>query len=280
MADDNNLDLSQLTVQLLSAYLANNVVAREDLADLIATTRHALSGEIRPVADPTPEFVPAVSVRKSLASPDHIISLVDGRPYKTLKRHLARHGLTPSEYRARYSLPKDYPMVAKAYSEQRRATAARIGLGNRSKPGPIPPESAAAAPTGAPSVKPSTAPKASKARKTLRIKVGNQAEAKPGATSKAAATRTASEKAPVPSPRKSRKKAVSDTAEQVPPSLDPASNAAPVNSPPEKTRRAPAKASVLKSTEGAQAEILEATPPSTSKRKPGRPRKAKDAPAV
>jgi predicted transcriptional regulator len=79
------------------------------------------------------EYTPAVSVRKSLASKDHIISMVDGKPYKTLRRHLATHGMTPEEYRERYNLKPDYPMVAESYSESRRAMAKKIGLGR--KPG-------------------------------------------------------------------------------------------------------------------------------------------------
>src|SRR3546814_16633205 len=77
------------------------------------------------------EFVPAVSIRKSLASRDAIISLIDGKPYKTLKRHLSSHGLSIAEYRARYNLPASYPMVAPAYSEHRRNVANRLGLGQR-----------------------------------------------------------------------------------------------------------------------------------------------------
>jgi predicted transcriptional regulator len=76
---------------------------------------------------------PAVSVRKSLASKDHIISMIDGKPYKTLRRHLAGHGLTPEQYRERFGLKTDYPMVAQSYSEARRAMAKKIGLGR--KPG-------------------------------------------------------------------------------------------------------------------------------------------------
>ena len=72
-------------------------------------------------------------MRKSLASKDHIISLIDGKPYKTLRRHLAGQGLTPEEYRQRYGLKPDYPMVAETYSEARRAMAKKIGLGR--KPG-------------------------------------------------------------------------------------------------------------------------------------------------
>lgn len=139
MADTDKTDLAQLTVQLLSSYLSNNIVPREDLADLIKTTRAALSVEAP--ASPKPEYVPTVSVRKSLASAEHIISLIDGKPYKMLKRHLAQHGLTPAQYRERYNLPSDYPMTAKAYSEERRATAARIGLGSRkpiAAPTPLP----------------------------------------------------------------------------------------------------------------------------------------------
>lgn len=76
-------------------------------------------------------FEPAVSVRKSLASPDHILSMIDGRPYKTLRRHLSTHGLTPAEYRERYGLKDDYPMVAASYSAARRDMAKRIGLGRK-----------------------------------------------------------------------------------------------------------------------------------------------------
>ena len=79
------------------------------------------------------EHVPAVTVRRSLASREHIISLIDGKPYKTLRRHLATNGLTPAQYRERYGLKADYPMVAPAYSESRSAMAKTIGLGR--KPG-------------------------------------------------------------------------------------------------------------------------------------------------
>ena len=95
-----------------------------------------------------PEYTPKVSARKSLGSRDYIISMIDGRPYRTLKRHLATNGLTPDEYRARYNLKTDYPMVAPAYSESRRETAKRLGLGRKpagaalaaSEPAPAPAE--------------------------------------------------------------------------------------------------------------------------------------------
>ncbi|RYF41353.1 MAG: transcriptional regulator [Cytophagaceae bacterium] len=77
------------------------------------------------------EFIPAVSVRKSLAHRDYIVSLIDGKPYKALRRHLTMNGLTPEEYRERYGLKSDYPMVSKGYSEVRRAMAMKIGLGRK-----------------------------------------------------------------------------------------------------------------------------------------------------
>ncbi|WP_159979387.1 MULTISPECIES: MucR family transcriptional regulator [unclassified Novosphingobium] len=129
---ENQTDVAALTVQLLSAYLANNSVASEDLAGLIRTTRAALVEDTAPVAaEPeAPTYTPAVSVRKSLASPDHIISLLDGKPYKTLKRHLSANGLTPDQYRERFGLPASYPMVAPSFAAQRRE-AGRIGLGRK-----------------------------------------------------------------------------------------------------------------------------------------------------
>jgi predicted transcriptional regulator len=132
MTDADQPDYTVLTVQLLSAYVTNNMVPSADLAGLIQSTRAALVAQTSSVeAEPVPEYTPAVSVRKSLASREHLISLIDGRPYKTLKRHLASHGLTPAQYRERYGLASTYPMVAPAYSEQRREVAQRLGLGQR-----------------------------------------------------------------------------------------------------------------------------------------------------
>jgi len=134
MADNPMQNLTTLTVELLGAYLSNNMIASEDLAGLIQTTHKALAKLDAPAEEvaPAPEYTPAVSIRKSLASRDHIISLIDGKPYKTLKRHLASHGLTIAEYRARYNLPASYPTVAAAYSEHRRDVAKKLGLGRRS----------------------------------------------------------------------------------------------------------------------------------------------------
>ena len=133
MTDNDQPDLTSLTVELLSAYLSNNTVASEDLPNLITATRTALAQPAAPpaVVEDAPAFIPAVSVRKSLASPDHIISLIDGKPYKTLKRHLSSNGLTEAEYRQRYNLPASYPTVAPSYSDKRRAVAKARGFGRR-----------------------------------------------------------------------------------------------------------------------------------------------------
>ncbi len=137
MADAADNDLTSLTVDLLAAYLSSHSNVRpEDLPSLIASTHAALQGLAKPGEDPAEtslaeEHQPAVTARKSLANPDFIISMIDGKPYKTLKRHLGRHGLTPDQYRQRYNLPASYPMVAKGYSEQRRDVAKRLGLGRK-----------------------------------------------------------------------------------------------------------------------------------------------------
>ena len=140
MTEQSQPSLTELTVDLLAAFVSNNSVGAKDLPELIASNHAALAalggsgaGEAEPEPAPEPEYPPAVSIRKSLGKRDQILSMIDGKPYKTLKRHLSRHGLTPADYRARYRLPADYPMVAPAYSEQRREVAKRLGLGR--KPG-------------------------------------------------------------------------------------------------------------------------------------------------
>lgn len=150
-------DLTTLTVQLLSAYVANNTVASGDLAGLITSTRAALAGSApQATASEAPAtYEPAVPIRRSTASKDHILSLIDGKPYKTLKRHLAGHGLTPEEYRARYNLPKSYPMVAPSYSQRRREVAEQLGLGRKRVAAVVP--AAASAEQPAPAREPAQA---------------------------------------------------------------------------------------------------------------------------
>ena len=155
MTEDNSeLNAIELATELTIAWLnnGNNRVAAEDvpafLQTMHATVLGLASGTSQPEESaPQQEHVPAVSVRKSLASKDHIISMIDGKPYKTLRRHLATNGMTPPEYRERYGLKADYPMVAENYSESRRAMAKKIGLGR--KPGPRKAADGTAAPTPA-----------------------------------------------------------------------------------------------------------------------------------
>lgn len=86
-----------------------------------------------PVEDTAPvEYTPAVSVRKSLADPQYIVSMIDGKKYRSLKRHLGSHGLSPDDYRTRYGLKASYPMTAPGYSEARREVAKKLGLGRKS----------------------------------------------------------------------------------------------------------------------------------------------------
>jgi len=126
-------DLIPLTADIVIAFVENNSVPASELPGLITLTHHALArlGSEAEAEEDSAEFPPAVSVRKSLASRDALISMIDGKPYKILKRHLTGNGLTPAEYRARYHLPEDYPMVAPAYAEARRDLAVRIGLGKK-----------------------------------------------------------------------------------------------------------------------------------------------------
>lgn len=134
MANENQNNLTSLTVQLLSAFVSKNTVSSDELAGLIKATRLALTEDLpTPVNDRSPPYTAAVSIRMSLSSPNFLISLIDGRPYRTLKPHLAKHGLTPMTYRERFGLAPTYPMVAPSYSDTRRAVAQRLGLGR--KPG-------------------------------------------------------------------------------------------------------------------------------------------------
>ncbi|WP_375248943.1 MucR family transcriptional regulator [Sphingomonas sp.] len=130
----------ELATELTIAWLSNpnTRASGEDVPAFLRTMHDAVanlsSGTSEVSTEETvAEYTPAVSVRKSLSSKDHLISLIDGKPYKTLRRHLAGHGLTPDEYRTRYGLKADYPMVAESYSQARRDMAKKIGLGR--KPG-------------------------------------------------------------------------------------------------------------------------------------------------
>ena len=118
----------QLTAQIVSAHLGNNNVASEALPALINSVYASLSGAGHVAVEPVrPE--PAVPVKKSVFA-DYIICLEDGKKLKMLKRHLrSTYNMTPDEYRAKWGLPADYPMVAPNYAQQRSAFAKKIGLG-------------------------------------------------------------------------------------------------------------------------------------------------------
>lgn len=200
MADTKQPDLTAMTVQLLSAYFSNNQVPAGDIAGIIEATRGALEGKGEAETPAPVEHVPAVSVRKSLGSREHIISMIDGKPYKTLKRHLATNGLTPAEYRERYKLPRDYPMVAPAYSEHRRAVAAKLGLGRKASE-----TSQTEAPVTEQAVQEATpTPAPVKERKPQRTNRKTNA-ATPVAEVPATAVEQTSESAPTPAPEKPKR---------------------------------------------------------------------------
>lgn len=121
----------ELTAEVVAAYVMHNAVQRGDLAELISSVHQSLTNLGRPAAPPPAEKpVPAVPVKRSV-SPDFIISLEDGRRYKSLKRHLSGRGLTPEGYREKWGLPPDYPMVAPNYAKQRSDLAKSMGLGRQ-----------------------------------------------------------------------------------------------------------------------------------------------------
>ena len=133
MADTPQVDhtLVEITGEIVAAYVSHNSIAASDLAKLIADVYSAVSGTANVVETPAqPAQVPAVSIRKSV-TPDYIVCLEDGKKFKTLKRHLLQLGMTPEQYRAKWKLPVDYPMVAPNYSATRSGLAKSLGLGRK-----------------------------------------------------------------------------------------------------------------------------------------------------
>ncbi len=125
-----------LTADIVAAHVSNNSVAVNDLPTLIANVHGALANLGTPVVAIVEKQEPAVSIRSSI-KPDYVVCLEDGKKLKMLKRHLMTHyGMTPDDYRAKWGLPSDYPMVAPNYAEQRRTLAKAIGLGTTRKRGP------------------------------------------------------------------------------------------------------------------------------------------------
>lgn len=124
-------ELLTLTTEIVSSHVANNTVAVSDLPNLIDNVFTTLSRLGTENKVETPKQEPAVSVRASI-KPDYIVCLEDGKKLKMLKRHLMTHyNMTPEEYRAKWNLPADYPMVAPNYAAQRRTLAKKIGLGTK-----------------------------------------------------------------------------------------------------------------------------------------------------
>jgi predicted transcriptional regulator len=134
MATSNSEPLNSvaLAAEIVAAFVANNHVQVSELPNLLASVHGALAksagGKTTPETQEPATLTPAVSVRKSI-SPDHLICLDDGKKFKSLKRHLRSLGMTPDQYRTKWNLPGDYPMVAPNYASQRSALAKKIGLG-------------------------------------------------------------------------------------------------------------------------------------------------------
>ncbi len=130
MSNIEETALIALTAEIVSAYVTKNRLPSAGLPDLIAS----ISGSIRKLGEPAPAPeappVPAVNPKKSVHA-DHIVCLEDGKKFKSMKRHLTSHGLTPQQYRAKWGLPADYPMTAPNYSATRSAMAKNIGLGQK-----------------------------------------------------------------------------------------------------------------------------------------------------
>ena len=144
-AANNRQELLSLTTEIVASFAGNNPVATTDLPALISSVFTALrrAGEAPEQVLEAP--VPAVLIKKSVR-PDFIICLEDGKKLKMLKRHLATsYNMTPDQYRQRWGLAKDYPMVAPAYAAQRSALAKQIGLGRKAAPLPPPAKTAPAA---------------------------------------------------------------------------------------------------------------------------------------
>ena len=127
-------ELVEITVDIVSAYISNNSVQSYDLASLIDQTFNALQQAAAKETQPAKDVLePAVPIKKSV-TPDYIICLDDGKQFKSLKRHIrTSYNLTPEEYREKWGLPHDYPMVAPNYAAARSALAKKMGLGRKRK---------------------------------------------------------------------------------------------------------------------------------------------------
>ena len=133
-ATAEKIELVELTADIVSAYVSNNFVVTTDVPMMIGDVYDALSKAAAKASQPLKEELkPAISIKKSVMA-DYIICLEDGKKFKSLKRHLrSQFAMTPEEYRAKWGLPHDYPMVAPNYAAARSALARKMGLGQRSR---------------------------------------------------------------------------------------------------------------------------------------------------
>lgn len=126
-------DLLQMTTEIVASYLSHNPVPAEGVPDLIRSVYATMADVSEPVEKPEPKTKPAVAVSKSV-NDDYIVCLEDGKKLKMLKRYLrSQYNMSPDEYRRKWNLPSDYPMVAPAYSRKRSQFAKDIGLGRAAK---------------------------------------------------------------------------------------------------------------------------------------------------
>ncbi len=132
MSDPSQIALAEMTSEVIAAYVAKNSVPPTEMPALIASV-HAAFGSLGKAPEPqaaAEPLKPAVSIRKSVTD-EFIISLEDGRKFKSMKRYLSLLGMTPTEYRTKWGLPADYPMVAPTYAVKRAELAKAIGLGRK-----------------------------------------------------------------------------------------------------------------------------------------------------
>lgn len=212
-------DARREAMDLVTAFVGNHKLTAAELPTLLTQVFNAISGfaaheapseaeaatpEPAPALIPSPidenelastpagpaRPAPAVSIEESVSNPDFIVSLITGQKFKTLKRHLHTRGLTEAEYRDRYNLPSDYPLVARSYSETRRQVAAKMGLGRRSTPKPDAAAMSETMPLAALEVE-AAAPEKPKRSKTKSAKPGSVG-ARPKRTPKAAAPKSKS----------------------------------------------------------------------------------------
>ena len=141
MEEPSSQIIVEKTSEIVAAFVSNNETTTAELPGLIQAVHRALSGISSAAPEPEPRKEPAVSIRRSV-TPDHLVCLEDGRKFKSLKRHLrTKYDMSPEEYRSKWGLPKDYPMVAPNYAAARSALAKNMGLG---KGGRQPPKAASA----------------------------------------------------------------------------------------------------------------------------------------